>query len=434
MANPDNIVTVSITIEDASVTQTGFGTPLIMTHEATWGPELVRTYSSTAAMVLDGFAAAGATVLAATAIFAQNPRVASIKVGRRTSTPSTMTRVVTVASVVDDTDYTVTINGTAFTIDSGAAATNLTIATALFTAINAGAEPVTAVDNADGTITLTEDVDGVLFGLSLTRNLLTQDDTTVAAAIATDYANIKLEDNDFYGVLAVSSATLEIVALAAVVEADRKLYVAQTSDSDVQAGTAGNLFETLNTAAYARTAGIWNGDNFDFANAAWMGKMFAKDPGEATWAYKTLAGVSADILTDTQISNIEGDKGNYYTATKGLNLTQEGWAASGRYLDITRGIDWLTVRIQERIINLLANSDKIPYTQAGITALENEVRGQLDEAVAAGVINAGYLVTVPDVTTISSTTKATRALGDIDFSATLTGAIHTVTVTGTVSA
>ena len=296
---------------------------------------------------------------------------------------------------------------------------------------------MTAVDNADGTIDLTEDVDGVLFGLLVTRTLLTQDDTTPlpgTGSINLDYANIKLEDNDFYGVLCTSSATLEIVALAALVEADRKLFLAQSSDSDIQAGTGGNLFETLNAAAYARTAAIWNGDNFDFANAAWMGKLFAKNPGSATWAYKTLAGVTVDILTDSQITAIETEKGNYYTNTKGLNLTQEGWASSGRYLDITRGIDWLTVRLQERIINLLANSDKIPYTQAGITALENEVRGQLDEAVGRGVINADYVVTVPDVTTISSTTKATRALGDLDFAATLTGAIHTVTVTGTVSA
>jgi hypothetical protein len=405
-----------------------------MTHEAAFGPELIRTYSTTTAMVTDGFAADGATVLAATAIAAQNPRPTSWKVGRRTSTPSTMTRVVEVATVIDDTDYTVTINGTEFTIDSGGAATNLTIATALFTAINAGAEPVTAVDNADGTITLTEDVDGVIFGLTATRDLLTQDDTTVAAAVAADYAALKAEDNDFYGVLMTSSSTLEIVALAAAVEADRKLFVVQCADSDVLADTAGNLFETLNTAAYVRTIPIWNEDNFDFANAAWMGKMFAKDPGSATWAYKTLAGVTADALTDTQITNIEASKGNYYTATKGLNLTQEGWASSGRYADITRGIDWLTVRIQERLINLLANSDKIGYNQAGVDALENEVRGQLDEGIDNDLLEPDYTVTPTDPSTIASATKATRVYGSIDFAATLTGAIHKVTVTGTVSA
>lgn len=434
MANPDNIATVSITVQDASVTAAGFGTPLIMTHEAAFGPELVREYSTTTAMVSDGFAADGATVLAATAIAAQNPRPTSWKVGRRTSTPSTMTRIVTVASVIDDTDYTVTINGTAFTIDSGAGATNLTIATALFTAINAGSEPVTAVDNADGTIDLTEDVDGALFGLTATRTLLTQDDTTIAAAIAADYAAIKAEDNDFYGVLMVSSATLEIVALAAAVEADRKLLVVQSADSDIIAATGGNLFETLNTAAYARTVPIWNEDNFKFANAAWMGKMFAKDPGSASWCYKTLAGVTVDVLSDTQISNVEASKGNYYTNTKGLNLTQEGWASSGRYADITRGIDWLTVRMQERLINLLANSDKIPYNQAGVDALENEIRGQLDEGVGASLIEPDYTVTPTDPTTIASATKATRVYGSLDFTATLTGAIHKITVTGTVSA
>jgi hypothetical protein len=434
MANPDNIVTVSITIADASVTRTGFGTAMIMTHEAAFGPDLVRTYSSTTAMVTDGHSATGATVLAATAIQAQNPRVVNWKVGRRTSTPSTQTRVVTVASVVDNTDYTITINGTPFTIDSGSSATNLTIATALFTAINAGAEPVTAVDNADGTLDLTEDVDGVTFGLTVTRDLLTQDDTTVAAAVATDYANIKIEDNDFYGVMMTSSATLEIVALAAAVEADRKLYLAQSADSDILSDTAGNLFETLNTAGYNRTAVLWKGNNHQYGDAAWMGRLFPKTPGSATWAFKSLAGVSTDILSDTQISNIESNYGNHYTLTKGLPLTLQGWASSGRYLDITRGIDWLTIRTQESIITLLANSDKVGYNQPGIDALEAAVRARLDEGIGNKLIEPGYTVTPKALSTISTATKASRVYGDIEFSATLTGAIHKVTIAGTVSA
>lgn len=434
MANPNNIVTVSITVADSAVSQAGFGTPMIMTHESAFGPELVRSYSNTTTMVTDGHAASGATVLAATAIFSQNPKVSTVKVGRRGTTPTTMTRVMTVASVLDDTDYTVTLNGTAFTIDSGSSATNLTIAAALVAAINAGSEPVTATDNLDGTFDLTEDVDGVLFGLSHTATLLTQDDQTTDAGIATDYAAIKAEDNDFYGVLMTSSATLEIAALAAAVEADQKIYIAQTADSDCLSDTAGNIAETLETAGYNRTALIWNQDNFDFANAAWMGKMFPKDPGSATWAFKSLAGVATDALSDTQISNLESNDCNHYTVTKGLSWTLQGTMASGRFIDIERGIDWLTARMQERLLQLLGNSDKIAYTQAGVTALENEVRAQLQEAVANNVITSDFVVTPPLVENQSAVNRASRILGAIEFSATLSGAVHDVTVTGTVSA
>lgn len=433
MANPDNIVQVNITVQDAAVSQAGFGTPMILAHEAVYGPELVREYSSTTAMVSDGFSATGAAVAAATAVFAQNPKVPAVKVGRRTSSPTAQTRVITVAVVEDDTDYTVSINGTDFTVDSGVAATNLTIAAALEIAINAGTEPVTATDNLDGTVDLVADVAGDEFGLTHTVSLLTQDDQTTDAGIAADYAAVKAEDNDFYGVLMTSGSTLEAIALAAAVEADRKILGLATADSDVLAGTAGNLAETLAAAGYDRTYLLFSQDFFDYAAAAWMGKQFPKDPGSATWAFKSLAGVTVDTLSDTQVSNIEGNDANHYTATKGLNMTLQGTMASGRFIDITRGIDWLTVRMQERILQLLANSDKIPFTDVGITALENEVRAQLEEAVGNNVITSEYTVSPPAAADVSDTDKANRVLGDLDFTATLAGAIHTVIINGSVS-
>lgn len=436
MANPDNIVTVNVTIQDAAVTQAGFGTPMIMTHELVHGPNLVESYSSATAMVTAGFDAAGATVAVATAVLSQNPKVTSVKVGNRLSTPSAMTRKITVANVYNSEPYTITINGTAFTFTSDATATNLEIATGLHNLINAGAEPVTSTDNADGTITLVADVVTDLFSLTHTMGHLTQDDLTAlpsAGSVAADYAAIKAEDDDFYGVLMTSAATLEIPVLAALVESDRKIYIAQTSDSDVLSDTGGNIAETLETAGYNRTALIWNLDNFDYANAAWMGRLFPKRPGEATWAFKTLAGVSYDVLSDTQIDNIEDNDANHYTQTKGLSMTLQGTMSSGRFIDITRGMDWLVVRMQERIIQLLANSDKIPYTQSGITALENEVRAQLSEAVKYNVITSDFSVTPPSIDDISAADKANRVLGDLDFSATLAGAIHSVTINGSVS-
>lgn len=433
MANPDNIVTVNITVQDASVTQTGFGTPMILTHEAAFGPELVRSYGSVTAMTTDGHAAAGATVAAATAIFAQNPKVPTLKVGRRTSTPTAMTRIMTVATVNNSTLYTVTLSGTAFTFTSDASATAAEIALGLDAAINAGTVPVTSTDNLDGTFDLVEDVAGTIFGLSHDVGQITQDDTTAEAGIAADYAAVKAEDNDFFGVMMTSSATLEIVALATAVGADRKIFIAQSADSDILSDTAGNLFETLNVAGHNRTAGIFNQDNFDYANAAWMGRQFPKDPGSSTWAFKDLTGVALDALSDTQISNIESNEGNHFTLTKGLRFTLQGTMASGRFIDIQRGIDWLTVRMQERLLQLLANAEKVPFTQPGITSLENEVRAQLAEAVTKGVITDTFTVTPPLVGNVSSTDKANRVLNNLDFTATLQGAIHQVTVNGNVS-
>src|SRR5690606_12773517 len=71
-----------------SVTQAGFGTPLIYASGKHW-PERVRTYTSAAAMLEDGFEPSGDAYKAATAIFAQNPRVQRVKVAMATSDPET---------------------------------------------------------------------------------------------------------------------------------------------------------------------------------------------------------------------------------------------------------------------------------------------------------------------------------------------------------
>lgn len=79
---------------------------------------------------------------------------------------------ITASTVIDSTvevvtatsgvEYKVTINGTDFTKTAGGGDTAETIATALATAVNLGSEPVTAVDNEDGTLRLTADkVDNV---------------------------------------------------------------------------------------------------------------------------------------------------------------------------------------------------------------------------------------------------------------------------------
>lgn len=438
MANLDSIVTVNITVQDAAVTQAGFGTPLVMTHEAAFGPELVRSYSDTASMVADGFTATGATVAAVAAILSQNPKVVEVKVGIRGSTAVAMTRIMTVATVIDDTDYVVTINGVPFLFNSGVAATAIAIGFGLDAAINAGTEPVTSVDNLDGTFDLVEDVAGAIFGLSYTPTLITSDDTTADAGIAADYAAIKLEDDDFYGVAMTSSATLEIEALAALVEADRKIFGANSADSDILSNTSGNLFETLGLAAYNRTLPIFNQDNFDFAGAAWLGNRLPSTPGSSTWAFKTLAGVTVDALNNTQISNIETNDGNHYTATAGVNITLQGTMASGRFIDITRGIDFLHSQIQTGVFSQLVNTEKIPYTNLGVGAIESEVRAALVQATRLGILTPDppATVQVPDVTDpsqITTTDKANRNLPGVTFSGTLAGAIHSIVISGSVS-
>jgi len=79
--------------------------------------------------------------------------------------------VIEVTTVADSTDYTVVINGTSITYNSGVAATNLTIAAGLVSAINGETEPVTANDLGGGEFDITTDQDDLGFNGSVGSEL-----------------------------------------------------------------------------------------------------------------------------------------------------------------------------------------------------------------------------------------------------------------------
>lgn len=412
---------------------------------------------------------AGASVAtictALAALFAAIPGVtASDDTTHVTLTPKNVVSCeVTVSGVDDSQTYTVTIDGTAYTYTSDSTATNTEIRDGLEALIDAGegSNVTTTDDGADamdivfashvggdvrvstggGTaaLTLSDEVSAYrLLTIADAGTGLTVKDLTADPGIATDFAAILLEDADFYGVALDSQSEAEINALAAQVESQRMIFV--TGNIDTENGTAGTTTDVMSDLAgnsYDRTAVIQASSNSQYAGCRWMGKILPKDPGSATWSFKTLAGLGVSTLTAAQVSAIDGKSGNHYTSLGGLNVTRYGVAASGEFLDIIRGIDWFQTRLQERIYALMANLDKIPYSQAGALVYA-EIFAQLTEAQANGLVapnveDTPWVITIPSVADISTADKASRTFPDVEFSAYLEGAVHKVEITGTLS-
>ena len=170
-----------------------------------------------------------------------------------------------------------------------------------------------------------------------------------------------------------------------------------------------------------------------YAEMAWMGTMFPKDPGSATWMFKNLAGITPDGLSSTQSTDARNKNVNVYEVFHDQPMVWEGKMANGEFIDIIRGADWLEARLEERIFFLLLNTDKVPFTDAGATLLENEIRAQLLEAVTVGYITNDFIIAVPKVADVSQNDKANRVFPAIKFTAILQGAIHSVTVQGVVT-
>jgi hypothetical protein len=433
-----DIVDVTITTQTTAPSRVGFGTPLVLAYHNVF-PERVREYENVAAMITDGFPATHKAVLAATALFAQNPAPDSIIVGREALTdPMDVNLEPVTAGLLANTAYTLVIDGNEVSYTTDATPTVAEITAAWKTAIDLLGLNVTVTDNSTDLDIVADSVDdnfSIYTDMKPAQVLML--DNTPDGGIVTDLTAIIQENNDFYSVHPTILSKAVITALAANVETLTKICVTSSMDSAIlDSGSTTDVAAALQTAGYARTALLYHPKaNVQFAGCAWAGKNLPKDPGSVTWKFKTLAGVDYVDMTPTEVTNAENKDCNTYIRIAGVSMTEQGVTAAGEFIDITRGIDFIDARMQEYIFSTLANSDKVPFTDAGISQIEAQVRAVLDLSIGNGILAADPepTVTVPKAADVSTTDKANRLLPDVEFTGTLAGAIHKVVVTGTVS-
>lgn len=297
--------------------------------------------------------------------------------------------------------------------------------------------PVTAVGSS-GTKVVCTAAAGELHSFErVTAGNLSLLDATANPGIATDLAAILAADGDWYGLLLDSSSSAEVSAAAAWVESNKKVFGYVTSDTaHLSTGSTSAIAYTLKTAGYTRTDGIYRaalGTSTAWSAAAWMASQFVRAPGNATAAYKTLAGIEPDALTAAERAAMESCSLNFYTTAGGVAITYPGKTASGEWIDVVRDLDWMRARLQEAVYAVLVANGKVPFTDEGIGIVAAAVRAVLTAAVAANVL-ASFTLTVPRASAVSTANKSARNLPGVSFTGVLAGAIHTAAVTGRVSA
>lgn len=288
------------------------------------------------------------------------------------------------------------------------------------------------------TVTITATAAGDWFSLEIADTVyMSISQTHVDPGVATDLTAINLYDADWYSLdtSALGNSNAIVLAAAAWIEAVKKIYVPTLSDSAVitAAVLGSDTADDLHTLAYARTGAIYHPSPASFAGAAWNGNVLPLDPGSETWKFKTLAGVAPTTFTATHRVNLRAKKCNFYERTAGINLTYDGTTSDGNFIDVARGLDWLDNDMSSAVFEVLAGAPKVPFTNAGIALIEAAVRASLKRAESRTIIDAGWTVTVPKVADVSAANKVIRNLPDVKFSATLAGAVHTVTISGVVS-
>lgn len=449
MSSLDNIVQVTISRETTAVAQASFDVFGIIaefnTSKTTVEFERYREYASLTEMIEDNWETTDEVYIAANKVFSQNPKVEKIMVGRKDSGDASWAEALTAiqsasqdwyvfciiashsATVVFDSDFVasnaidITINGTSVTtvnFDTDQATTMAAIAAQIESDITGSTATVDPSDTDHRTLIVE------VFGESGIDSM----SVTVTLGASQPTAAITYVNEDDYK------------AVAAWVETMKKIFIYSSSSSAIKnPSSTSDLAYYMKNLAYDRTISCYHPDSQgdtapDFFESGWPGECLPYDPGEQTWCFKTISGVSPYNLTSSERTAILNKNCNIYTTTAGVNITESGVVASGEYIDVMRGIDWLQARLQEEVFTNLVNERKIPFTDEGVTIIVGIVQGVLEEAADQGIlVSESIEVEAPAVADISDANKLARTLPDINFTATLQGAIHKVQINGTVT-
>lgn len=181
-----------------------------------------------------------------------------------------------------------------------------------------------------------------------------------------------------------------------------------------------------------------------YINVAFAVAWLANESGSETAAFKTLNSVKPADLSSTELNSLKTKHVSYLTTIGGKNVTMIGQVLSGEWCDVIRFRDWLKNDMQVSVASLFLAHPKIPFTDGGISLIQNAMEESLQRGQVAGGIAEnsyddddneilGYEIFVPDADSISDNDKASRVLAGCKFTAKLTGAIHYVDLKGSLA-
>lgn len=442
-----DIVDVTISLQAAINSSAPFQDALVFADSITEFAGDYKEYLTQAAVLVD-FASTSEVALATAALFAQDPSVDKVIVGKRADN---VAQVDTVTVTAADLETTTTIDSTPYTVNvGGGTMTTISIATLITAAITAdSAATVTAVDGLDGTFTVTSDVLGDPHTVAGTLNC-TVVATTPNVSVATELLDFIDINNNWYALI-VTKRTTEAEQLQDIRQAaaqlelldaagNRKIYGAANDEADMITSASTDIASVLQTADTEKTFIFYSTDDESYPEAAALGVMLPKDPGSYTLKFKTLAGITADTLTAGQASLLDGKACNYYLTIGGTDIVaSEGvvsdWTSSNnKFVDNMIFRDWLIWTIATDMYAVLTSNDKVPMTNPGIGLIETTLTNSLQKGVNAGGIVEGTIsVSVPDISEISEADRLARLLDNVTFAAQLSGAVHKTIIVGTLA-
>lgn len=317
---------MQISRETSAVSRAGFNTPLFIATHSNF-KERVRVYSSIEAVAED-FNAGSVVYTAASRMFGQELRPSQIMIGRRQIDQFTAS----ITNVTASTQYSVTINGIPYTYTSDETPTAAEIAAGLKASYEIS--PLTGVtftDNLDGTFIVASTGD---WSFKTGQNISATASPSTESWVDT-LAAVEAENSGWFGLTTETHFETDVLALAAAIEARKKVYGVSTQDADAPTTSTLDIGSQLKALGYDKTFVIFSEKaDTEYPECALMAYQLQEQPGSNTWAYKDLTGVTVSKLSSTASTNLANKNIITFEEIGGVRATTEGKMAGGEYVDL----------------------------------------------------------------------------------------------------
>lgn len=259
-------------------------------------------------------------------------------------------------------------------------------------------------------------------------------------------------DDDWYGLMYTREVrdaliTDAITDTAAWAEARIKIFFNTTNDANTLVpGSTTDIADILSLMSLRRTITTYSSTPEQYPSASVAGRAFTvnfNQPNSTlTLKFKQLPAITVEQISVNQKAALDGKNANAYVDVGGSFMYAESFMGNGTFFDEVHGLDWLQNAVQINVFGyLLTRPTKVPYTNKGVAAIEQQVIRALDEAVLNGLIAPGETidgeflplgyktVTIP-VEDINQSAVDARNYPGLSFTVLGAGAIHGVQING----
>jgi len=263
----------------------------------------------------------------------------------------------------------------------------------------------------------------------------------------------ELFSSDWYGVLLLNTVrdTTVQTDVAAWTEARTKIFSASTNDLlTLTQGDLTSMAALLFAANYTRTICTYASlaNSAEYPDAAILGKAFTTNfsapDSVITLKFKSISSITTETINTTQKAALDEKRANILTDVAGASMYTEGWMSSQLFFDERHAVDWLVGEIESNVFGfLISQNTKVPLTDKGGAAIEQQVARALDAALNNGMLGSGtdstgaflatgYSIAVQKVVDMNPVDKSNRIAPSVSFVALLAGAMHFVQIDGSV--